>query len=663
MLCGFCVDRRVLGLAVARRVDGRDRRAGRAHHPPDRSHAHRRHVDGGGGRRPIGDRSRSICSAALWMLPIRGGEAEAHHARAARSAPADLVARQPVDRVPGLRRRHLAHLRDHRATAATPKAVTQRRVRRPRAGVVARRIAHRVLVGSLRRHHDDLGGRCRAAASCGASARATAAMPTWSPNDRRDHVRRRDDRERSGPADVRERARPLGGEHATAASGLVADATRERHAGRRGVEPDGTDLAHTLAGGTLSVVNGQRRAAADEDVLPVPPAVDLAHRVHLHRRRPHQAAIARPALTPRSSRSPPRSRCSAARSRSRTARSSLPGRSGWPASSSPVVSPDGRAIAFTAMGDLWMLPVGGTPVQITERCGVRARSGVVARQHAARLRERSRRTHGSLGPRSARRADDAADARARARVSGPAWSRDGIADRLPRRSPRDRGPCASARRLPRRRDDAGVSAESSGGRRGRPAAGRSRWARCFPYSDRYREGLNQLLLVSRSTPARRSESVLVSAALRRQPSRTAGRCGRRTVRTWRSSPKAGCGRSPVDGDGGAIGPPHVDRRRSAGVAELGRRLAPHRLPDAERSAPRPRRRQPARPDRARPDLARRRRRPERVVVHAGHVVDGVARGAARRVGHRRSSAASSAASRRTATNCTPARSSTPRPRP
>ena len=32
---------------------------------------------------------------------------------------------------------------------------------------------------------------------------------------------------------------------------------------------------------------------------------------------------------------------------------------------SPLVSPDGRAVAFTAMGDLWLLPVGGTPVQIT----------------------------------------------------------------------------------------------------------------------------------------------------------------------------------------------------------------------------------------------------------------------------------------------------------
>ena len=36
----------------------------------------------------------------------------------------------------------------------------------------------------------------------------------------------------------------------------------------------------------------------------------------------------------------------------------------------PAVSPDGRAIAFTAMGDLWLLPVDGTPVQVTNDAAV-----------------------------------------------------------------------------------------------------------------------------------------------------------------------------------------------------------------------------------------------------------------------------------------------------
>jgi Tol biopolymer transport system component len=33
---------------------------------------------------------------------------------------------------------------------------------------------------------------------------------------------------------------------------------------------------------------------------------------------------------------------------------------------SPVVSPDGKAIAFAALGDLWVAPVGNTPVRLTE---------------------------------------------------------------------------------------------------------------------------------------------------------------------------------------------------------------------------------------------------------------------------------------------------------
>ncbi|HEY2150299.1 MAG TPA: hypothetical protein VGH34_05800, partial [Vicinamibacterales bacterium] len=31
----------------------------------------------------------------------------------------------------------------------------------------------------------------------------------------------------------------------------------------------------------------------------------------------------------------------------------------------PVVSPDGKAVAFTALGDLWLMPIGGSPIQLT----------------------------------------------------------------------------------------------------------------------------------------------------------------------------------------------------------------------------------------------------------------------------------------------------------
>src|SRR5262249_13568978 len=36
----------------------------------------------------------------------------------------------------------------------------------------------------------------------------------------------------------------------------------------------------------------------------------------------------------------------------------------------PAVAPDGRMIAFVAMGDLWLLPLGGQPVQVTNDAAV-----------------------------------------------------------------------------------------------------------------------------------------------------------------------------------------------------------------------------------------------------------------------------------------------------
>ena len=83
-------------------------------------------------------------------------------------------------------------------------------------------------------------------------------------------------------------------------------------------------------------------------------------------------------------------------SRARTRRSAEAGRH-----REPVVSPDGGAIAFTAMGDLWLMPVGGRPVQVTNDPAVEIDPGVVAGQHAAGVRQRSRRPHGSLDARPA----------------------------------------------------------------------------------------------------------------------------------------------------------------------------------------------------------------------------------------------------------------------
>ncbi len=199
-------------------------------------------------RRPTAGRSRSICSAALWILPFRRRRGEADHARAARGAPADLVARQPVDRLPGLRRRRLAHLRDP-ARRRRREGDHERRVRRSRAGLVARRIAHRVLVGSLRRHHHHLGSRGRAPARSGRSASATAGCRPGRRNDRRDHVRLADGCAASA-ATRAAGASPGSGPSTRTGASACSSPTRRRTACRRRAawSPNGTDLAYVAGG-------------------------------------------------------------------------------------------------------------------------------------------------------------------------------------------------------------------------------------------------------------------------------------------------------------------------------------------------------------------------------------------------------------------------------
>ena len=63
---------------------------------------------------------------SLWTLPASGGRCEARHRRIPRRPPAGVGAGQPPRRVPGLRRRRVAHLRDerrrHRACARSRRA-------------------------------------------------------------------------------------------------------------------------------------------------------------------------------------------------------------------------------------------------------------------------------------------------------------------------------------------------------------------------------------------------------------------------------------------------------------------------------------------------------------------------------------------------------------
>ena len=51
----------------------------------------------------------------------------------------------------------------------------------------------------------------------------------------------------------------------------------------------------------------------------------------------------------------------------------------------PVISPDGKKIAFAALGDIYVMTIGGKPENITKDQLSRHRSRMVARWQSARL--------------------------------------------------------------------------------------------------------------------------------------------------------------------------------------------------------------------------------------------------------------------------------------
>ena len=160
---------------------------------------------------------------------------------------------------------------------------------------------------------------------------------------------------------------------------------------------------------------------------------------------------------------------------------------------SPVVAPDGRAIAFTAMGDLWILPSGGQPMQVTNDAAVEL--DPAWSPDSTRLAFASDRAgHMDLWVHDLRDNGMSRLTEERGAVSGPAWSPDGnhIAFLLDHRTlttidlQRDQHhfvfPASTLGELGRPTWSADSNSIAVGG--------------LFPYSNRYREGLNQIVVYS-----------------------------------------------------------------------------------------------------------------------------------------------------------------------
>ncbi len=317
-------------------------------------------------------------------------------------------------------------------------------------------------------------------------------MPAWAPNDREITVVSADRSGRDGqPVADGDRRPGLWGIDADGRERpLVAAENRPMPAGA-GWNPEGTQIAYTAAN-RLNV--GSDALSDDEDVFPFRPQwigeQEILYTADGHIKR--RLLAREPAIVPFTA------KVTLQRATLPPSRRALEpqGQQAVRGIVAPAVSPDGRAVAFVALGDLWLQPIGGKAIRLTDDAAFEQDptwspdGGQIA--YAS-----DRDGHMNLWIRDlASGRDTRVTNETRAAVSGAAWSPDGshVAFLLDRRD-------FAAVRV-RKGDGMGGREDSSGVFR---EIGRPTWSpdsrsiamgRLFPFSDRYREGLNQLFVHS-----------------------------------------------------------------------------------------------------------------------------------------------------------------------
>jgi Tol biopolymer transport system component/imidazolonepropionase-like amidohydrolase len=316
-------------------------------------------------------------------------------------------------------------------------------------------------------------------------------MPTWSPNDQEITVVSSDLTDSTGaPVPGRDRRPGLWG--LGARERLLFNAKGAPMPAAAGWSPDGRQLAMTTEAGTLSV-NGQQ-VSPGADVFPFRPqwlsATELLYTAdgHIVRAQPAQS---RAEIVPFTA------SVSLQRAIYTIAHRPLEPSGPQPLKGivTPVVSPDGRTIAFIAMGDLWVLPIGGTPIRITDDPAVEL-DPAWSPDGTELAFSSDRGGHMDLWIHHFdTNTDTQVTHERRGAVSGAAFSPDGshIAFLIDRRD-------VMALRLKPGNCQGGGATTTLPRELGRPT-----WSpdcksvavgALLPYSNRYREGLNQLLIYS-----------------------------------------------------------------------------------------------------------------------------------------------------------------------